>query len=117
MVLSALGKQEEALQEVQKARDVQSKLFKNHPKMQVYLLDLSRTCLKRGSILAQMNKFDKSVNDLDEGIALADRLLRDDPRHPQVLSYLVTGLRERAKVQTRLARYRDAEADWNRASQ
>ena len=62
-----------------------------------------------------MNKFDKSVNDLDEGIALADRLLRDDPRHPQVLSYLVTGLRERAKVQTRLARYRDAEADWNRA--
>jgi tetratricopeptide (TPR) repeat protein len=115
MTLSSLGKQEDALQEYHRARTLQSKLVNDHPKGQAYLLDLARTCLQQGATLSQLNQLDKALGHLDTGVRLADRLLRVDPRHPQAPSYLVTGLRERAKALMRMARYRDAQADWTRA--
>jgi hypothetical protein len=61
-----------------------------------------------------MNQLPASLDEFDEGIVQADHLARLDPRHPQVSGLLLFGLSQRAAVQARLGKSRQADADWDR---
>jgi eukaryotic-like serine/threonine-protein kinase len=117
VLLANQGKGPEALQEFRQARDLLTRLVKAHPDVPGYVEMLGRLGWHRGLLLAQMGR-DRdrdSMADLDEGIALLDRVRRLDPLSAQVPTYLFSALQVRAAVLNRMGRPRDAAADKDRA--
>src|SRR5262249_19545575 len=100
--------------EYRQARDLLTRLVKDHPDVPEYKVDLARTSLNRAFLLVQMNRFPASLQDLDECVGLSETLLRTAPRHSRPMTLYLSGLIDRSVVLLRLSRIPEAEAEWQR---
>ena len=113
--LSRTGSSSEALEEFQKAFEIQRTLLDENADDRTYLEELAATCVNMGLLLSETGKLEDGIGFIQRTIAIQEKLTKvdpDSPRRPFALAdslhHLANCLRSAGKLQEALMEFRKA---------
>jgi tetratricopeptide (TPR) repeat protein len=111
--LAKMGKRDRALKEHQQARDIRSKLVKDHPEVLAYRVHLGGSCCNVGHLHRMGGKPQQAVADYSQAILLLQDVHQRQPSQLTARLFLRNSHWGRAMALVQLGRHRDAVADWD----
>jgi tetratricopeptide (TPR) repeat protein len=114
LLLTELGKYDEALAESQAARDIRTKLVEQYPAVPAYQIGLGLTYFNYGVVTIQSGKPAESLEWFDRAVRTLQPIHEHDPRDAIVRQTLQNCHTWRAKAYERLHKFAEAVKDWDR---
>jgi tetratricopeptide (TPR) repeat protein len=114
LIQVAAGRHAAAAATYARAEQLLAPLARAHPEVTEYALPLASICINWGQLLNGSGRSSDALTRLQQGIDLAEAVLRTEPRHTGARYFALNAHGARAQVYQGLRRYADAVKDWDR---